>query len=788
MRKNYFFFIMLCAVFHLQAQITVSHNTHTVQQLVESVLVNTSCAQTSNYSSFTGTAEGFNGIGYFEKNGTDFPFDSGIILSTGQVTDAIGPNENFADSGNANWAGDVDVQTITGTTSTFNASFIQFDFVPSANYMSFDFIFASEEYMPNFQCKFSDVFAFILTDSNGVSRNLAVIPGTNTPIKVTTVHGALDTGECQDPINEAYFDTYNDPILSPTNFNGQTIPLTAEADVVPGENYTIKLVIADDIDWSFDSAVFLSAGSFNISGSLGDDRTVANGNPMCSGETLTLDTGTDGSGTYTWKKDGSIITGATASTYSVTQSGIYEVDFTLSNGCQGTDEVVIEYVNGPTLTTPQKITMCEADGNGIETFDFSNVASEVTADASVTIAFYESMVDVAAGNSIQNINNYTNTSNPQTVIVEGTSVYGCKTYVNLELEVATFPSINFTPTPLVTCDNDTDGLSTFDLTLKDAEILNSATNVTLTYFATRDAAASNNTSQQIVNTVSYNNITANTQTIYARAHAQTSNCFYILPLQLEVNTAPATNLEQQYFICLDENNMPISGDAVLDTGLDASNYNFVWYRGNTASASNEIFGATDAVYQTSNIGSYTVKVTNVLTGCQVVASTQVEASYGAEDFTASVTSKAFSGSQVIEATATGNGIYVFSLDGGEPQTSGIFRNVPPGEHVVTVSDSQGCSSQSITVMVVDFPRFFTPNGDGVNDYWDIFNGLDVPDNAIVYIFDKFGKLLKQLPKHTKGWDGTFNGISLPSSDYWFSIVYTENNVKKEIKGHFTLKR
>ncbi len=788
MRKNYFLFILLCAFFNLKAQITVTDNTHSVQQLVEQVLVNSTCAQTSNYSSFTGTAQGFNGIGYFERNSADFPFESGIVLSTGKAIDAIGPNETDLSSGNAAWAGDTDLQTITGTTSTFNASYIQFDFVPLANTMSFDFIFASEEYMPNFQCKFSDVFAFILTDSHGVSRNLAVIPGTNTPIKVTTVHGALTEGDCQEPINEEYFDTYNDPILSATNYNGQTVPLTASAEVIPGETYTIKLVIADDIDWNFDSAVFLAAGSFNITGSLGEDRTIANGNPLCNGETLVLDTGTDGSGTYEWKRNGIVLSSETASTLTVTQPGTYQVNFTLGNGCQGSDEIIIEYTGGPTLATLPEIVQCEADSDGKEWFDLSDVTSDLTSDSSVTVAFYESAADVTAQTPIANTTNYQNKTNPQTLIVEATSEYGCKSYTNITLRVATFPRINFSPSSLVVCDSDFDGIAMFDLTSKENEIINGQNNVALSYFTTRDGAAENDSSKQIINSVSYTNTTAFSETIYVRAEAQTTNCFYILPLQLQVNLPPKATLQEQYFVCLDEYNMPISGNTVLDTGLQNTDYTFEWYNGAQVNANNLIVGATESTYQTSITGHYTVRVIDNVSLCEKTFTTEIIPAYPAQDFNAVVTSKAFSGSQVIEATVTGNGSYVFSLNGGAPQESGIFTNVPPGEHVVTVSDTQGCSSQSITVMVIDFQRFFTPNGDGVNDYWDIFKGLDVPDDAIVYIFDKFGKLLKQLTKHTKGWDGTFNGISLPSSDYWFSIVYTEDNVKKEIKGHFTLKR
>uniref|UniRef100_UPI0037C14152 T9SS type B sorting domain-containing protein n=1 Tax=Flavobacterium sp. TaxID=239 RepID=UPI0037C14152 len=86
------------------------------------------------------------------------------------------------------------------------------------------------------------------------------------------------------------------------------------------------------------------------------------------------------------------------------------------------------------------------------------------------------------------------------------------------------------------------------------------------------------------------------------------------------------------------------------------------------------------------------------------------------------------------------------------------------------------------------PTYFTPNGDGINDTWNIV-GLNQA-NAKLYIFDRYGKLLKQLsPTDTsQGWDGTYNQQLLPSTDYWFTLDYTENGVAKQFKAHFSLNR
>ena len=90
-------------------------------------------------------------------------------------------------------------------------------------------------------------------------------------------------------------------------------------------------------------------------------------------------------------------------------------------------------------------------------------------------------------------------------------------------------------------------------------------------------------------------------------------------------------------------------------------------------------------------------------------------------------------------------------------------------------------------MVVDAPKFFTPNGDLDNPTWHIV-GIETLPGSVVYIFDRFGKLLKQLGSNTAGWDGTYNGNNMPASDYWFMAVIEGGEQSFEVKGHFALKR
>jgi hypothetical protein len=193
-----FFFTFYSSL--VSGQIT-KHETLTAQELVEDVLINSPCAEVSNIGQRTGTDFGnVNGIASFDANGSDFPFATGVVLMSGDVSLAPGPNNfgNTLSTGDGSWPGDADLEANTTANNTNNASSIQFNFVPQIDQINFNFIFASEEYNRGFECSFSDAFAFILTDQiTGVVQNLAVIPGTTTPIEVTNVRYGIP-GQCDD--------------------------------------------------------------------------------------------------------------------------------------------------------------------------------------------------------------------------------------------------------------------------------------------------------------------------------------------------------------------------------------------------------------------------------------------------------------------------------------------------------------------------------------------------------------------------------------------------------------
>ena len=364
-------------IFTVPPAITTDSEIYTVSELVTEVLIDSECSQAFNVTYSTGSNFGTtNGIGYFEANGSSWPFESGLIMTSGDVMNAVGPETGVLGDGTYDWPGDADLEAfIPGLNDgdTNNASIIEFDFVPVTDYMSFDFIFAAEEY-GTFQCTFTDAFAFLLTDTQGVTTNLAIVPGTVDPISVLTVRDEQFNAGCES-VNPEFFGNYYGPgglptLTSPTNFIGHTIPMTAEADVIPNELYHIKLVVADDGDTVYDSAVFISAGSFNIGDlDLGEDILLDSGNANCEGDEIMLDAGgLPNNSTISWYMDGNLIEGESNVNLAVTETAFYSANIIINDtDCTFTDEILVEFFAVPEVVAiDDNIIKCVNESHIIE--------------------------------------------------------------------------------------------------------------------------------------------------------------------------------------------------------------------------------------------------------------------------------------------------------------------------------------------------------------------------------------------------------------------------------------
>jgi gliding motility-associated-like protein/uncharacterized repeat protein (TIGR01451 family) len=351
----------------LPNHVTIDSSTYTVSQLIQDVLINEPCVQISNFtSSATVNDAAAAGFGAFKRNNSNFPFKEGIIIRSGNASFTQGKytGENYTSTGSNQTDGDLNA--INGNTSSRDRSFVKFNFVPTVETFSFNFLFASNEY-GTYQCLFGDTFAFILTNlTTGVSKNLAVVPGTISPanpvgtrVSVITIRDAAYNPSCSS-VNPLFFDRYNvfgtgpdaGAASSAINMRGQTVSMVASADVTPGIEYSIKLVIADHNDSAFDSAVFLEAGSFTIGGpnitGTGirvSETEFVGANAFCAGSPQTIQAGVAPitGVTYSWLKDGILIAGATNYNLEVAEAGVYTVVFSYGSGCQQDDDVIIEF-------------------------------------------------------------------------------------------------------------------------------------------------------------------------------------------------------------------------------------------------------------------------------------------------------------------------------------------------------------------------------------------------------------------------------------------------------------
>lgn len=392
MTINYFFKYLISILFAittslLNAQIKVDTQNYTEDQLVRDVFFgpeSVGCIQVSNVQiSGRDFGRDHKSWGYFDRDGSNFDMDEGIILSTGSALEARGPNtfvqtedyrSPFAD---ASWAGDQDLIDLLIASNLnadyiLNATVLEFDFISlKSSRISFEYMFLSEEYRQG-NCTYSDAFAFLIKKANGFDsyKNIALVPGTNTPVSTLTINAASGC-----PKNTEYFGSFNGQI-SPTNFNGQTKILTAKTDVETGTLYHIKLVIADHGDsvGRFDSAVFLKAGSFGGIKDLGPDLLLSSKTALCEGETTTLNAFTAGVLNYRWFKNGIEDTSITSAEYSVNSPGFYEVLFD-DSGCTIKGSAKIEYAVKPIFN--QTNSFCKYNNGEVITIDLDSLSSQM---------------------------------------------------------------------------------------------------------------------------------------------------------------------------------------------------------------------------------------------------------------------------------------------------------------------------------------------------------------------------------------------------------------------------
>ena len=775
MKHSIFILIgLFCLSAHAQ-YITVNNN-FTPQELIEDILINSGCIENIN---ITNTVSGnFGGndssFGYFENNNSNFPFENGIVMSTGKISNVPGPNDNLSDDDASGWGGDQDLEDILGVSNTINATILEFDFTPNANTVQFRYIFASEEYQEgdSSTCIYSDVFAFLIKPQGGEYTNIAVIPGTDIPVQVTTVHPEIP-GSCEAE-NEEYFGSFND-VNVPINFNGQTKALTATASVIQNTTYHIKLIIADEQNYRYDSAVFLEGGSFNIGADLGYDITGENA--LCEGETYTLEILDNGNTpqSYTWLEvdnngnENILAQGQNETSYTVDTAGTYKVILDYGSGCTAEDDIVVAFADFSNITN-RSINECDDDNDGLTIYNLSSNNNTFTNNNPwfALGGFYLSQN--AAENEIDPITNpsaFENTSPNQVIFARVESQRGCFKIIEITLST---PSGQYNPVRFVECAEGESIVFNLNNAIPLLENEIGISGIYADFFATSENAITQEnpiaTSFEVLNTEL-------PLSLYARAETPLG-CQGIVEVILDQASTPKLEENTSFFLCSEENSVVINSGVVGNSNT----YNFLWNTGETTPEIEVLEAGTYEVSITQetqiNGLTYSCSVTNSIT---VTASEKAIISYNLiGEF----------GSYQLEIIASGFGDYTYAINNGSGpyNTSPIF-NVKLGTHTIYVRDENGCGISSKEVYVIGYMKFFTPNQDGTNDRWRLL-GTDRSNRLIkkVVVFDRFGKMLRVLSPYDS-WDGSYNGKNLPSNEYWFMVELLDGS---NFKSHFTLKR
>ncbi len=415
---------------------------------------------------------------------------------------------------------------------------------------------------------------------------------------------------------------------------------------------------------------------------------------------------------------------------------------------------------------------CDEDGipDGFTIFNLNQANPELTGESSdVYTKFYTSLSD--AENSINEIdgNAYNNTINPQVIFVQVIDENsGCFNISELTLEVS---ATNANDAILEVCDDDgeEDGYYIFNLTSTNTEVLNGLpNNLMVNYYETYEDALLE------VNPLNstYTNSNPYSQVIYVRVENENA-CYGINEIQLTVFELPKIESESEYIYCL--NSYPET--ITLTSGILNGSINNHFYNWSTGESTSEI--------EIDEAGTYTVDVSNI-NGCTKSRTITVLSSNIATIENIEVVDA--TQNNTISVLVSGEGDYEFALDNinGPYTDSSYFENVAGGIHTVYVRDKNNCGIAEELVSVIGFPRFFTPNNDGYNDTWQVKGvSSQFQPNTLIYIYDRYGKLITKIDPSGPGWNGFFNGRPLPNDDYWFAITLEDGRVYKD---HFSLKR
>jgi gliding motility-associated-like protein len=479
--------------------------------------------------------------------------------------------------------------------------------------------------------------------------------------------------------------------------------------------------------------------------------------------------------------------------YPNTQDIWVRVDSDVDNACYGLGPFVSLTVEKlPFANAVPVFRQCDDNQDGIFTFDTSKLETTLLGTNQVfpvKVTYFD-----AVNNPLKDANGvlitspfpatFTSTSQTIKAVVTNNTAQKCFDETTIQFIVDDLPEAFPVPINLTTtCDDELDplvqdGKFAFDTTTFQSIILNGQTGMIVKYF--------DGNGNPLISPLPDIFITGTQNVKVVVENSINTTCTATTIIPFVVNPLPKINLntngDENKLVCQNDPTFFVQLDAGIQDGSPTGNYTYIWSKDGTI-----LSGQTGNLLDVNAEGLYTVEVFNSK-GCSRIRTIKVTASDVAH--IDSILIVDMTDINTVTVNVKGLGDYEYSLDEptGPFQDSNFFNNVNAGIHEVYINDKNGCGpATKATIAVVGLPKFFTPNNDGYNDYWSP-KGVNASFNSksIIYIFDRYGKLLKQwIPSSSEGWDGTFNGSPLPGDDYWYTIKLEDG---REAKGHFSLKR
>ncbi|MCH8535396.1 MAG: T9SS type B sorting domain-containing protein [Flavobacteriaceae bacterium] len=519
----------------------------------------------------------------------------------------------------------------------------------------------------------------------------------------------------------------------------------------------------------FTSTVEIVPDDANLSAASGNNYF------LCFDETVSFGFESPDEATYVWYENDEILEDETGPFLNVNyndedligQTNSYRLEiFPTSEECKINGLTNVTFSPLPLVQEIDLLSCLNSEsGISVGSFNLTNATSSLLVNEEDSIEDFEFSFfeDEELTQEIEEVTNFeTSLQELQIYALVENATTRCQSTVTINL-FTDFASV--ATTEISACDEFQNNLGTFNLPSLQNQFESISENF---YLTEQDALSETNPIGQPESFVSEG------QTVYSRV-VNDDLCDELLIIELRVDALPEFRENEVVFYC--EEDFP--NTITLNSGLTSnfSDYDFFWMPNGETTESIEI----------NEIGEYEVFILDLNTGCENSRVIEVKSS-SLTNFDLITTDASSNNSieVVIPSDAPGDYEYALNNPEGPYQDSPVFNGLEPDDYRVYVRDKNGCGISSKSTTIIGIMKFFTPNADGVNDFWGLRgNRPGIQDQAQISVFDRYGKLLYQFTGAERGWDGNYNGKPMPSNDYWYYVELEDGRI---VKGNFTLKR